>query len=150
MAKKPTKPPTLTLVSNTPKKGKVTPTPQPAEKNKGGRPPHQPTPQTRGSVVALKGAGFSDKSIAHAMQLGLTTLKAHYAEDLEMGRDKAHALVAMTLFRVATDPQHPKCITANIFYSKAHMGLKDDGSVPVDEDGDMKVVVIGIGGAKGA
>lgn len=58
-------------------------------KNKGGRPPHQPTEQTRQQVIDAKCLGYSDARIIKLLRLGSKhTLYRHYREELNEGRDR--------------------------------------------------------------
>ncbi|CAB5220275.1 hypothetical protein UFOVP233_35 [uncultured Caudovirales phage] len=150
MARIPKTPPThLRVVSDTTKKRAPAKTGGGPGGGKGGRPPHAPTPQTRSLVCALKGTGFTDAAVANAMEMSLNTLKAHYAMELAQGRERAHAKIAATLFQIATDKNHPRCVTSAIFLAKAQMGWRDVPMEDDDTEGDM-VFSIGIGEKRGA
>lgn len=151
MAKTPTKAPHLRVVTGSPEKK------TPARKkngggddgNKGGRPPHEPTEATRTIVNVLRAAGFAQEAIADVIGMSVTTLKVHYGEELRTGVHKANAKIAASLFQIATNPAHPRCVTAAIFWAKNRMGWKDvnDG----DGDGDeVPTITIGIGEKRGA
>ena len=72
-----------------------------AEKNKGGRPPHQPTDETIAQVRALIVAGINQPEIARIIGISEPTLVKHYAEELAVGLDKTIANVANTLVQKA-------------------------------------------------
>jgi len=72
-----------------------------AEKNKGGRPPHQPTDETRAQARALIVAGINQPEIARIIGISEPTLVKHYAEELAVGLDKTIANVANTLVQKA-------------------------------------------------
>lgn len=148
MAKAPTgKTPHLRVVSDSSKKRAASKT---GGGGKGGRPPHQPTVASRGLVAALKGTGFTDQGVANAMGLSLNTLKAHYADDLAQGKERAQAKVAATLFQIATTPTHPRCVTAAIFIAKAQMGWRDVAAEDDPGDDEEPAFTIGIGEKRGA
>jgi hypothetical protein len=99
---------------------------------------------------------MADRAIATALKISLNTLKEHFAEELENGRHAAQAKVVATMFQIATDKNHPKCMVANMFFQRAYMGVRDMGAVvelPDDEEGGGdggRVFTIGIGAARGA
>jgi hypothetical protein len=118
---------------------------------KGGRPPHQPSPQTKALVSVCKAIGYTDEQIAATVEISPTTLKLHYKEELETGAAKVNAKVAANLFATAVSTTHPKAITAAIFWAKARMGWSD--KTPEAEEGDDETPVeftIGIGEKRGA
>lgn len=135
--------PTLTVVRGTsksaPKKPRVN--------------QHVPTPEQRQIVMMAAAIGIPHDRICKLVGItSVTTLKKHYAEELEMGSDRATLKVAGTLFKIATDPGHPRAATAGIFWMKAKAGWTDRGDAADDDDdegGDgVEVVRINIGGAK--
>lgn len=100
-------------------------------RNVGGRPPHLPTSQTRKLVELAKAAGHTDEQIAATLEIGLKTLKAHYAEELEDGGRKISLAIAGNLASIAASSTHPKAVTAAIFWMKARCGWRD---TPSDEE----------------
>jgi hypothetical protein len=71
------------------------------EKNKGGRPPHEPTPQTRTIVEVLAGYGVTQVDIAAAIGVSKPTLQAHYADELSSGSAKVQQRLITNLIRIA-------------------------------------------------
>lgn len=64
----------------------IQPAPEDEEKNKGGRPEHEPTPESRRKVIKLASRRLTYDTIAIAMDMHRNTLKKHYAAELEEGR----------------------------------------------------------------
>lgn len=58
-------------------------TPEEEPKNKGGRPPHEPTPRTRAQVQVMHANGIPHRIIAKMIGIQRTTLVRHYREDLK-------------------------------------------------------------------
>lgn len=56
-----------------------------APKNKGGRPPHQPTDAFRNIVTVLAGIKWSQKRISACLKIDDETLVKHYREELDNG-----------------------------------------------------------------
>lgn len=91
------------------------------------------------------------------MKVGLDVLHREYKAEIEDGGGTANLKVAGTLFKIATDPLHPKAVTAAIWWTKAKMGWKDPAGARggVDPDGgddndDEVEFTIGIGEKRGA
>src|ERR1019366_7526466 len=76
--------------------------PATSKKNKGGRPPHVPTPQTKQQVEILCGVGLNQDEIELVMDISESTLKRHYKRELRVGGLKADARVLTNLYRKAT------------------------------------------------
>lgn len=55
-----------------------------------GRPPHKPTKATRRRVETLI-VSMSEERIARLIGISRTTLRAHYADELSLGRDRVQA-----------------------------------------------------------
>jgi hypothetical protein len=69
-----------------------------------GRPPHVPTKDTQDLVESLSGFGIPQDEIAKLIGIDPKTLRAHYAEQIELGGIKATAKVAQNLFNMACKP----------------------------------------------
>jgi transcription initiation factor TFIIIB Brf1 subunit/transcription initiation factor TFIIB len=93
-------------------------------KNKGGRPPHQPTAATRKQVETLAGYGVQQAEIGKVIGVSDATLRKHYAEELALGETKANSLVAESLFKKATG-DGPQAVTAAIFWMKTRARWKE-------------------------
>ncbi|CAB4122778.1 hypothetical protein UFOVP32_67 [uncultured Caudovirales phage] len=106
----------LRVVSTDPKKG---------GKGPGGRPPHQPTLQTRKLVELAKGIGYTDEQIARSVGIAVKTLTIHYAEELSAGGEKINLAIAGNLASIASSSTHPRAVTAAIYWTKARMGWAD-------------------------
>jgi hypothetical protein len=168
MAKGPTKPPGeptkaphLRVVSDTSKKAKPRRSTKTAAasasdgaKSRIGRPPHQPTDATRSLVRLGLAAGMTHEQVSKAIGvLGVNSFKKHYAAEIEDGGAVANLKVAATLFSIATDKNHPKSVTAGIFWMKNRMGFNADSQRRDDSDDDEGSDVeftIGIGEKRGA
>ena len=88
--------------------------------NRGGRPPHRPTEETRRTVETSAAALFSHAAIAPQVGLGsVNTLKKHYPEELALGGAKACLKVSEKLQRLV-EAGNERVI---LFLAKAVMGL---------------------------
>lgn len=95
-----------------------------AEKNKGGRPPHKPTAETRKQVESMAGFGIPEKDIGRSIGISDVTLRKHYREELDMGTVKANSAVAQSLYKKATG-DGASSVTAAIFWLKTRAGWKE-------------------------
>ena len=88
--------------------------------NRGGRPPHRPTEETRRTVETSAAALFSHAAIAPLVGLGsVNTLKKYYAEELALGEAKACLRVAEKLQKLL-EAGNERVI---LFLAKAVLGL---------------------------
>ena len=88
--------------------------------NRGGRPPHRPTEETRRTVETSAAALFSHAAIAPLVGLGsVNTLKKHYREELALGGAKACLKVSEKLQRLV-EAGNERVI---LFLVKAVLGL---------------------------
>lgn len=69
--------------------------------NKGGRPPHQPTPRDRQTVEVLAGFAIPIDSICKVVGVDKKTLLKHYAAEIDAGAAKVEAQLAGNLLRLA-------------------------------------------------
>lgn len=93
-----------------------------------GRKPHAPTDQQREQVKALSGFGIPMEQIAAIVGVDEKTVRAHYENDLNMGRAVANSTVAKTLFEKATKE---KDTTALIWWTKSRMGWTEKQQLEV-------------------
>jgi len=92
--------------------------------NKGGRPPHTPTADSRKIVKAMAIARIDQDTIAAAIGVVRDTLKKHYEPELTTSRAVANAKVVANLYRQATRDS-PQAIPAAIAWVKMQMGWSD-------------------------
>lgn len=119
----------------------------PIKKNPG-LPAHVPTQATRSLVMLACATGITNEQIARMVGIAESTLKVHYAEELRDGGQKLLMGIAGNLARIAQDFNHPKAVTAAIFWLKTKGGFKEDGPPPGDEAKPQKVTfTINIGNA---
>jgi hypothetical protein len=71
-------------------------------RNKGGRPPHQPTDQTRMQVRLCAAFGNTMDQIAQIIGIAPNTLALHYRAELDHGAAYASHKVKTNLYRLAT------------------------------------------------
>lgn len=90
-------------------------------KDKGGRPPHLPTSDTRNKVFMLSSVGTRHEDIATVLSISTDTLTKYYKEELDKGRIEANASVAETLFKQAKEGN----TTAMIFWLKSRARWKE-------------------------
>lgn len=72
-----------------------------AQKKPTGRPPHEPTDETRAQVRALVVAGINEPQIAAIIGVSEPTLRKYYADEIATGLDRTIANVANTLVQKA-------------------------------------------------
>ena len=94
------------------------------DKNKGGRPSHEPTESTRKQVESMAGYGIPEADIALSLEISAPTLRKHYRRELDMGHIKANSAIAQSLFKKATG-DGSQAVTAAIFWAKTRMGWKE-------------------------
>ena len=92
-----------------------------AGKDKGGRPPHLPSADTRNKVFMLSSVGTRHEDIATVLSISTDTLTKYYKEELDKGRIEANASVAETLFKQAKEGN----TTAMIFWLKSRAKWKE-------------------------
>ena len=101
-----------------------------------GRPSKEPTDEQRRMVESMSGLGVPDYNIAKVMGMSEPTLRKHFHDELEVGHIKSNFQVAQTLYKAATDVDHPKHVTAAIFWLKARAGWRE---AQVDEVGKKQI-----------
>ena len=90
-------------------------------KDKGGRPAHLPTGDTRNKVFMLSTVGTRHEDIATVLGISADTLTKYYSDELAKGRIEANASVAETLFKQAKEGN----TTAMIFWLKSRAKWKE-------------------------
>lgn len=106
------------------------------EKNKGGRPSHEPTEKDRNTVLAMAGYGIPQEDIAKVLGISRPTLEKHYREELDTGLVKANSAVARSLYEKALG-DNSSAVTAAIFWLKTRAGWKEPKQVEITgKDGD--------------
>jgi len=97
------------------------------------RHPHNPTPQTKAEVAALKSFGVVQDDIATYIGIDGKTLRKHYREELDTAQTKADANVAKFLYNAASGKaiekgaSHSDCIRAAMFWAKTRMQWRETG-----------------------
>lgn len=113
------------------------------EKNLGGRPEKQFSDKDRAFVRAMAMAGAQHERIAEVIGCTAKTLRKHFREELDFGRDQANAAVVANLYRQATKDD-PKAITAAIYWTKAQMGWREASRTEITgADGGPAKIEIG-------
>lgn len=79
-----------------------------------GRPPHEPTEETRALIEELSAFGITHEQMASRLKINIDTLKKHYADELIDGKSKVIHQVARRLVDKAMDGDGP----AQMFYLK--------------------------------
>jgi len=72
------------------------------QKNKGGRPSHQPTDKDRQTVEALVGFAIPQAKIASILGIDIKTLEKHYAAEIVRGSAVVEAKLVGNLLRLAS------------------------------------------------
>lgn len=83
---------------------------------------HRPTQKMRDQVEAYAGIGVPHHDIAKLQKLSTHTLLKHYSVELGVGKARANAQVANSLFRMATSGGN---VAAAIFWMKAQAGWRE-------------------------
>ena len=86
-----------------------------------GRPPHQPTDQTKLQAKTLAAVGVRHEDIAAKLGISADTLTKYYRQELDDGRVDANAQVAKSLYEQAKSGN----TTAMIFWLKTRAGWKE-------------------------
>jgi hypothetical protein len=92
--------------------------------NRGGRPPHVPTPDQRKKVRALVIADTGHEEIAAIIGVAKGTLTKHYAAELTTAKAEANARVVANLYRQATKDA-ASAVPAAIHWTKTQLGWKE-------------------------
>jgi DNA-binding XRE family transcriptional regulator len=101
-----------------------------AKKKRGpGRPPHIPTPERIEAARAMVAHGMTRENAAKALGIHRDTFNNKYVPMLEGADQEALARVSATLYSIATDRDHPKCVTAAIWIEKTRGGYRDTQEV---------------------
>lgn len=116
--------------------------------------PHEVTPANKQMVALGCFAGLTHPQIAAMLDISVTTLRAHYREELDNGEAKMLARVANNLFNLAVGamngnkPDNKTRMTSSIFIMKTRGRWRQDADAApdptVDENGvplENKVVV---------
>lgn len=108
-------------------------------KQRGGKPEHQPTKAMRDQVEQYSGFGTPQESIAKFVGVEGKALRKHYRKELDSGGDKANALVAASLFDMATGRNGAeRQVSAAIFWMKTRAGWKESPQQAV-VNGEIRV-----------
>lgn len=118
-----------------------------------GRPARGFTVAQRKMVEAMAAYGIPQRDIAGVIGCARVTLRAHCAEELDLGSTKATVKVAEFLFQKATGQKghEQAAVTAAIFWMKARAGWKDrhdvvhqnpDGTALFEDWPDAKLAAV--------
>ena len=104
---------------------------------------HKPTKETKRLVETSSGLGLPHEQIGALIGIDDKTLRKHYREELDVGKAKASAKVAQTLFNKALSGD----TTAMIWWSKAQMRWAEvqrhemtganGGAIQIDNDSSV-------------
>ena len=86
-----------------------------------GRPPHQPTDQTRLQAKTLAAVGIKHEDIAAKIGICADTLVKYYKQELDDGRVDANAQIGKSLYEQAKSGN----TAAMIFWLKTRAGWKE-------------------------
>ena len=87
------------------------------------RPPIQITEEQRRLVKNLSACGVPQEQIARRVGIrSAKTLRKHFREELDRSALDANAMVAQTLYKMATSGNHP---AATFFWLKARAGWRE-------------------------
>jgi hypothetical protein len=91
--------------------------PAPLPRQVNGRPRHIPSAASRERVVISSGLGIPNDQVAAILGISLTSLLKYYESDIRLGRAKASAEIADSLFNKAKNGD----TAALIWWTKAQM-----------------------------
>ena len=89
-----------------------------------GRPPHEPTDQTRRTVEGMSAYGIPQEEISKVIGIDRNTLMKYYREELDTAKARANAKVAESLYKKAL-ANDSGSVTAAIFWLKTRAGWKE-------------------------
>lgn len=95
----------------------------------------EPTEEQRENVEILIGNGWSEASIAKALRIDRTTLRKHFSEELEFGRERRRMLVVRSMYEIA--------VGGNISAQKAYLDRGDLTPEPAPKPKAEKPVRLG-------
>ena len=95
------------------------------EVNKGGRPWHRVTKESRRVVLEAIGLGLQQTNVARMLGISDRTLRKHYREEIDIAVDKINFDVARALYLRASSG---KDTIASIYFTKARLGWKETSS----------------------
>jgi hypothetical protein len=91
----------------------------------------KPTPILRKMVKSAYGLGMRQKDICLLLRsendipMDTKTLRKHFKEELEVGRAPVEYRIRQSAWQVASDPNHPKFSTMNIWVQKTLLGINE-------------------------
>lgn len=97
----------------------------PAPRGKRGRPAYEPNVGDRARVLQMAGMGLREADIAAILTISEPTLRKYFKPELKAGHVKTNAAVAQTLYKIATDPTHPRAAVAAMFWLKCRAGWRE-------------------------
>jgi hypothetical protein len=92
-----------------------------ASGKKDGRPVFIPTEDQKFLVTMMSSTGVPHERQAKAIGVNSKTLRKYFKEELQLGRNRAHAEIAGALYKRALDGNVP----AQIFYLKTQAGWRE-------------------------
>ena len=92
-----------------------------ASGKKDGRPIFIPTEDQKFLVTMMSSTGVPHERQAKALGVNSKTLRKYFKEELQLGRNRAHAEIAGALYKRALDGNVP----AQIFYLKTQAGWRE-------------------------
>lgn len=100
--------------------------------NRGGRPPHEPTEETRRVVEVMAACGDTYSDIALALGIVENTLKKHYRAELVEGKARANSAVKAAAYKMAVSGQ---CPAMTIFWLKTQCRWREPQEIDVTSGG---------------
>lgn len=98
-----------------------------------------PTDEQRRQVEKMKGMGLTHEEICCLItnpktgrSISAPTLTKYFVRELERGKALLKSKVVGSLYRIAMDTTHEKCVTAAIWITKAQYGWTERHKVEVD------------------
>lgn len=98
-----------------------------------GRPPHQPTDETRQKVQLHGMVGTRQEVIAEILGISVDSLQRHYRKELDLARDQANASVGGALYKKAMAGD----TASMIFWLKTRARWRETVDIS-NEDGSLK------------
>lgn len=98
---------------------------------------HRPTESLKSQVEAAAGLGLPQDQIGALIGVDAKTLRRYYRHELDLGKAKASAQVAKSLFNKATSGNDT---TAMIWWTKAQMGWGETNHLKVTTTDDIRYI----------
>jgi hypothetical protein len=110
-----------------------------------GRPPHEPTKETRFQVRVAAAIGLPHKNIGRLIGIAECTLNAHYREELDIGLDRMITDVAKNMYKIAATGTGQAAVSAGKYILSVKAGWREGASLDVNFGGGVSGLLRAMG-----